>query len=706
VPQTAAPDPLATPLAKAPGVPAALARTLEDAFGYRSVRDLLEHYPRRYLTRGELTDLAHAKKGAEVTLVGTVRNLAKKQPRRNLRILEVRVVDDSGAWVCTWFNQPWHAQKLTVGTVAAFSGKLAWKAGRLGMANPGYEVLREGDDPEGFANEVIPVYPASKEVSSGRLRRAVGALLDRYGEVPDFVPEPLRRAHGLPGRAAALEAIHRPADRKEAGRARDRLVYDELFVLQVGLALRRRAQEAGQHGQPLQADGDLTKRLLASLPFQLTAAQSRTMAEIGADLARSKPMHRLLQGEVGSGKTVVSLWALLCAVQSGMQGAIMAPTEVLADQHGINLRALLEPLGEGGGLFGGPRVEVLTAATTGTARQRILDGVAAGEVDLLVGTHALLSEGVEFRRLGAIVVDEQHRFGVHQRVRLREKGDSPHVLIMTATPIPRTLALTLYGDLDVSTLDELPPGRTPIATHVVADATLRERAYQRVREEVAAGHQAYVVCALKDESDKIEIRSAKAEAERLRAEVFPDLRVGLVYGDMPAREKEATMDRFRAGEVDVLVSTTVIEVGVDVPNATVMLIEDADRFGLSQLHQLRGRVGRGEAPGLCILFADPLTDEGRARMAAIAATNDGFELANEDLRIRGEGTVFDARQSGLSDLKLARLIDDFDWVRRARADAFALVEADPELADPAHRRLRQEVLARLGDGRAEWLARG
>ena len=519
--ETRAPDPLGAPLAKAPGVSPALAKALEEGFGYRTVRDLLEHYPRRYLTRGELTDLAHAKKGAEVTLVGTVRNLAKKQPRRNLRILEVRVVDDSGAWVCTWFNQPWHAQKLTVGTVAAFSGKLAWKAGRLGMANPGYEVLREGDDPEEFANEVIPVYPASKEISSGRLRRAVGALLDRYGDVPDFVPEPLRRAHGLPDRAGALEAIHRPGDRSEASRARDRLVYDELFVLQVGLALRRRAQEAGQHGQPLQNDGDLTKRLLASLPYQLTTAQSRVMAEIGGDLARSKPMHRLLQGEVGSGKTVVALWALLCAVQSGMQGAIMAPTEVLADQHGINLRGLLEPLGEGGGLFGGPRVEVLTAATTGASRQRILDGVAAGEVDLLVGTHALLSEGVEFRRLGAVVVDEQHRFGVHQRVRLREKGDSPHVLIMTATPIPRTLALTLYGDLDVSTLDELPPGRTPIATHVVADATLRERAYQRVREEVAAGHQAYVVCALKDESDKVEVRSAKAEAERLRAEVFP-----------------------------------------------------------------------------------------------------------------------------------------------------------------------------------------
>src|SRR6266487_4593394 len=652
-------DPLTTPLARAPGVGNALASAIEAAFGYRTVRDLLEHCPRRYLTRGDLTDLAHAKAGAEVTLVGTVKGIAKKLPRRNLRILEIRVGDRGGAWVCTWFNQPWHAAKLPVGTMAAFSGRLVWKTGRLTMANPGYEVLREGDDPEGFANEIIPVYPATKDISSGRLRRAAGALLGAFGQVPDFVPEDLRRGHRL------------------------------------------------------QPDGELTKRLVGCLPFQLTGAQSRAIAEIGADLARPKPMHRLLQGDVGSGKTVISLWALLAAVQSGFQGALMAPTEVLADQHFINLRGLLGPLGEGsggdwggGGLFGGPRLAVLTANVTGAARERLLAEVAGGDVDILVGTHALLSEGVSFRRLGAVVVDEQHRFGVHQRVRLREKGDQPHVLIMTATPIPRTLALTLYGDLDVSTLDELPPGRTPVATHVVADAALRERAYQRVREEVAAGHQAYVVCALKDESDKLEVRSAKTEAERLRGEVFPDLRVGLVYGDMPAREKEATMDAFRAGDVDVLVSTTVIEVGVDVPNATVMLVEDADRFGLSQLHQLRGRVGRGRAPGVCILFADPQTEEGRARMAAIASTTDGFALANEDLRIRGEGTVFDARQSGLSDLKLARLVEDFEWVRKARSDAFALVEVDPELGEPEHRQLKQEVLARLGDGRAEWLARG
>ncbi len=668
-------DPLTTPLASAPGVGNALASTIEAAFGYRTVRDLLEHYPRRYLTRGDLTDLAHAKAGADVTLVGTVKGIAKKQPRRNLKILEIRVGDRGGAWVCSWFNQPWHATRLPVGTMAAFSGKLVWKVGRLTMSNPGYEVLREGDDPEGFANEIIPVYPATKEISSGRLRRAIGGLLNTFGKVPDFVPEELRRAHRLRDRANALATIHRPPDMAAVRRARERLVYDELFVLQVGLALRRRAQATQERGHSLQPEGELTKGLLSSLPFRPTRAQARAMAEIGADLARPRPMHR-------------------------------APTEVLADQHFINLRALLAPLGEGGGLFGGPRLAVLTAAVTGAARERLLAEIASGEVDIVVGTHALLSEGVNFHRLGAVVVDEQHRFGVHQRVRLREKGDQPHVLIMTATPIPRTLALTLYGDLDVSTLDELPPGRTPVATHVVADAALRERAYQRVREEVAAGHQAYVVCALKDESDKLEVRSAKTEAERLRGEVFPDLRVGLVYGDMPARQKEATMDAFRAGDVDVLVSTTVVEVGVDVPNATVMLVEDADRFGLSQLHQLRGRVGRGRAPGICILFADPQTEEGRARMAAITSTTDGFELANEDLRIRGEGTVFDARQSGLSDLKLARLVEDFEWVRKARSDAFALVEADPELAEPEHGQLKQEVLARLGDGRAEWLARG
>jgi ATP-dependent DNA helicase RecG len=699
-------DPLTTPLARAPGVGNSLAQTIEAAFGYHTVRDLLEHYPRRYLARGDLTDLAHAKAGAEVTLVGTVKGIAKKQPRRNLKILEIRVGDRGGAWVCTWFNQPWHAAKLPVGTMAAFSGKLVWKVGRLTMSNPGYEVLREGDDPEGFANEIIPVYPATKDISSGRLRRVIGGLLNAFGEVPDFVPEELRHTHRLRGRAHALSAIHRPPDMPSVSRARERLVYDELFVLQVGLALRRRAQASQERGHSLQPDGELTKGLLSSLPFRPTRAQARAMAEIGADLARPRPMHRLLQGDVGSGKTVVSLFALLAAVQSGFQGAIMAPTEVLADQHFINLRALLGPLGEGGGLFGGPRVAVLTAAVTGSARERLLAEIASGEVGIVVGTHALLSEGVSFQRLGAVVVDEQHRFGVHQRVRLREKGDQPHVLIMTATPIPRTLALTLYGDLDVSTLDELPPGRTPVATHVVADPVLRERAYQRVREEAAAGHQAYVVCALKDESDKLEVRSAKAEAERLRGEVFPDLRVGLVYGDVAAREKEATMDAFRAGDVDVLVSTTVIEVGVDVQNATVMLVEDADRFGLSQLHQLRGRVGRGHAPGVCILFADPQTEEGRARMAAIASTTDGFELANEDLRIRGEGTVFDARQSGLSDLKLARLVGDFEWVRKARSDAFALVEADPDLSEPEHRQLKQEVLARLGDGRAEWLARG
>jgi ATP-dependent DNA helicase RecG len=1040
------------PLTQVPAIRPALARAVDDAFGYLTVRDLLEHYPRRYVTRGGLTDLAHAKKGALITVVGEVKGQARKQPRRNLRILEVRVSDGYGVVACTWFNQPWHADKLPKGTLVAVSGVLQWRAGRLTMSNPEYEVLSEVGDVEGFADTVIPVYPATRDVSSGRLRRAIGELLERVGGPEEFLPARLGRERGLISRAEALRWIHRPPDQAATEAARRRLVYDELFVLQVALALKRRATSGSERGTPLDVDGPLTKTLLERLPFRPTGAQRRVIAEIGADLARPRPMHRLLQGDVGSGKaqpllslvltptgfrrmgdirvgddvisptgevttvtgvfpqgerdvwrvvfsdgavvecddehlwavntssrrwrglppkvlplreirhaltekngasrwhvemagaadldggedrpldpyllglllgdggwkysrcvftsadrelveavrdlmpdgclirrsadrpydyfitgvrrgvnplaamlrrlklsghgsgtkfvpraylnapikarhallqglldtdgtlnptqgdnvsflsasqqlasdvqwlveslggtawiravnkaggsyfyvsvrlpneyppfrlkrkadlvkprtkyqhfarairaveyvgrrpvqcisvshpnqlyitdqfipthnTVVSLWALLAAVQSGAQGAIMAPTEVLADQHFLNLRGLLEQtLSDGGpgagGLFGGPRIEVLTAAVTGAARTRVLAEVAAGEVDILVGTHALLGEGVRFARLGMVVVDEQHRFGVHQRVKLREKGDSPHVLIMTATPIPRTLALTLYGDLDVSVLDELPPGRTPVVTHVVAEARLRERAYERIREEVRQGHQAYVVCALKDESDKLEVRSAKAEAERLRGQVFPDLRVGLVYGDMAARDKEAAMDAFRAGETDVLVSTSVIEVGVDVPNATVMLIEDADRFGLSQLHQLRGRVGRGAAPGLCILFADPATEEGRRRMQAIASSTDGFRLADEDLRIRGEGTVFDARQSGVSDLKIARLVEDVEQLIAARTDAFALVEEDPTLRVPAHAPLRAEVRARLGDGRADWLSWG
>ena len=704
---------LGQPLADVSGLRPSLVKGVDEAFGYRTVRDLLEHYPFRYVTRGGLTDLAHAKKGAEITVVGEVRGVAKKQPRRNLSILEVRVSDGHGVVNCTWFNQPWHAQKLPKGSLVAVSGKLQWRVGRLIMANPAYEVLTEVEDAVTFAEGIIPVYPATKDISSGKLRKAVGTLLDQLSPLPEFVPAEALRKHDLVSRDEAIRSIHRPAELDDTTQARRRLVYDELFVLQTGLALRRKAQVERQRGTPLEVGGPLTAELLEKVPFQPTGAQHRVIREIAADLAGTRPMHRLLQGDVGSGKTLVSLWALLAAVQSGLQGALMAPTEVLADQHFLNLAKLLETLGGGtgggqgaGGLFGGPRIEVLTASVTGAARARLLAAVAAGEVDLLVGTHALLSEGVDFNRLGVIVVDEQHRFGVHQRVQLREKGDSPHVLIMTATPIPRTLALTIYGDLDVSILDEMPPGRTPVSTHVVADPALRGRAYQRIREEAAKGHQAYVVCALKDESDKLEVRSAKAEAERLRGEVFPDLKVGLVYGDMPAREKEATMAAFRDGQIDVLVSTTVIEVGVDVANATVMLVEDADRFGLSQLHQLRGRVGRGKAPGLCILFADPATEEGRARMRAIAETTDGFRLADEDLRIRGEGTVFDARQSGLSDLKIARLVEDVEWVPKARTDAFAVVDEDPELRASANAPLRGELTARFAEGQAAWLSRG
>lgn len=699
-------SPLDRSLSQCSGLSARFVEQVHRAFGYHTVRHLLEHYPRRWLQRGQLGESAHAAVGTTVTVVAQVRELTRRQPRRNLRLLEVTVADGSGSLVCTWFNQDWRARQLPVGTVAAFSGELKERMGRRTLTNPEYEVLRDGDDPAEFADALTPQYAASKEVSSPQLRRAIATVLGGLATIPDPVPGVLVARRKLVGRDRAIRGIHGHGDGDERAASRSRLVYDELLVLQLGLALRRQALAAKAVSPALVTQGRLTDALFATLPYRPTAAQRRVMTEIGAELSRTSPMHRLLQGDVGSGKTLVALWALLCAVQSGYQGALMAPTEVLADQHAESLRALLAPLGEGGGLLGGPRLEVLTASVSPAARQRVLASLAAGEIDLLVSTHAVLTPDVHFARLGAVVVDEQHRFGVEQRAALRAKGQAPHMLIMTATPIPRTLALTVYGDLETSQLDELPPGRQPVATHVVATERLRERAYARVREEVALGRQAYVVCALKDESDTLEVRSAKVEAERLRAEVFPDLRVGLVYGDMAGREKQAVMSAFRAGDVDVLVATTVIEVGVDVPNATVILIEDADRFGLSQLHQLRGRVGRGGAPGLCILFADPATDEGIQRMAAISGTTDGFALAEEDLRIRGGGTLLDARQSGMSDLKLTDLLGDISWIQAAQHDARGLVESDPGLQRPEHAALREELALRLGADGAERLARG
>jgi ATP-dependent DNA helicase RecG len=549
-------------------------------------------------------------------------------------------------------------------------------------------------------------------MSATWLRTMLHKAFERVGHLDDPLPARVRAERNLIGRDLAYRLMHFPDAPEQVPDARRRLVFEELFTLEVGLALRKRHVEQDVRGIVHKPDHALLDRFANSLPFALTAAQQRAMAEIAADMAKPRPMHRLLQGEVGSGKTLVAVHAALVAVGSGTQAAIMAPTEVLAEQHARRIRQLVEPLDID--------VALLTSAVPAAQRRDTVMRLASGEIGIACGTHALISEDVAFNRLGLAVIDEQHRFGLRQRIMLRSKGEDPDVLIMTATPIPRTLALTLYGDLDVSVLDELPAGRQPIKTVVVggggaqrdpqrgarrSDERDRMRAYDIVRSEVARGRRAYVICALVDESDTLQATAAVAEAERLRTEVLPDLAVGLLHGQMRPAEKDRVMDAFRRGEIAVLISTTVVEVGVDVPEATVMLIENAERFGLSQLHQLRGRIGRGEHGSWCILFADTKTDDARARIEAIASITDGFALAEEDLRIRGEGTIFGTRQAGMPDLKLARLVEDFPVVVEAREAAFALVDADPKLASAEHAALREEVTRRFADV-VDWLFHG
>ncbi len=528
----------------------------------------------------------------------------------------------------------------------------------------------------------------------------------------------------------AVRDIHFPESEETRAAAVERLKFDELFVLELGVAYRKHRIERGQVGVAHDLDRDLARRFLAGLPFEPTSAQRRATLEIERDMATPRPMNRLLQGDVGSGKTVVALYAALVGIQSGHQAAIMAPTEVLAGQHLRTVAGLLGPVGgrdllsarrspanpqgqpsllEPGNEEAAPGEAAavtfagLSASVTGRDRARVLDGIASGDVDLVVGTHALVQEGVEFRDLSLAVIDEQHRFGVHQRLTLKEKGAHPDVLIMTATPIPRTLALTYYGDLDVSTLDEMPAGRPSVTTRVARTGAERSAAYRMIREHVVAGRQAFVVCAAIDESNRLEVRAAEKEAERLQHEVFPNLRIALLHGRMRPVEKDSVMEGFRAGDADILISTTVVEVGVDVPNATVMLVENAERFGLAQLHQLRGRIGRGEHASACILFDEsaPDNEEARARLAAMERTTDGFALADEDLKLRGEGTLFDIRQSGMPDLKLAKLSEDVDLVRRARRRAFDLIDEDPELED--HPRLLALLRHAFSGDAIEWL---
>jgi ATP-dependent DNA helicase RecG len=697
--------------------------------GIRTVADLLRHYPRRYIDRSAVERIGDLRIGEPATVIARVQKTVKRLTRRRQSMVTVTLADGSGTLDMTFFNQPWAAGIYKEGLELAVSGTVTRFRGRLQMANQEAEILG-GDERElVHTGRITPVHRASDGIATRTIRELVFLALERLPSIPDPIPRGMIEPEGLEDLDTALRRVHFPEDAEQLARAIERLKFDELFTLELGVALRKHRLESERTGIGHRADGELTDRLLATLPFEPTKAQTRAIEEVGAAMAAARPMNVLLQGDVGSGKTLVAVSACLVAIQSGHQAAFMAPTEVLATQHARSVAALLGGLGALDVLERGSRgapaphgqsslleelavarsdddpvtYALLTAAVTGKDRARILAGIADGGVDLVIGTHALVQEAVSFADLSLAVVDEQHRFGLHQRMALKGKGEGDiDVVIMTATPIPRTLALTYYGDLDVVVLDEMPKGRQPIGTAAARSDGERAAAYDLVRREVREGRQAFVVCAAIDEGNRSQVRAAEAEAERLATAIFPDLRVELLHGRMRPKDKDRVMDDFRTGRSDVLISTTVIEVGVDVPNATVMLVENAERFGLAQLHQLRGRIGRGAHDSYCVLFdeSDEANQDARARIEAMTRTTDGFELADEDLKLRGEGTLFDTKQSGMPDLKLARLAEDLDLVKRARTRAFELIGEDPELED--HPALLVELRERFEDSIA-WL---
>jgi ATP-dependent DNA helicase RecG len=658
-----------------PGVGPALEKRLAK-LGLRRVRDVLEHRPRRYEAPVAERRIADLLGGEEVAIAGTVRSVSVRRPRRRLSIVQAVVADDSDRVRAIWFNQLWLADKLAPGTRVRLRGQL--KRGEFHVRS--YDL-----DGVSATADFAPVYPASEEVNVKRLRTLGEAALERARDVVDPLPAELKERAGLPLKADALWALHRPGSLDEAERGRRRLAFDELLVLQLGL-LRRGREREDLTATALDSPGDLVSRYRDVLPFTLTPDQERAIAEIDADLVRPRPMERLLQGDVGSGKTVVALYALLRAVESGHQGALMAPTETLAEQHVLTLEPWCEALGV--------RLVLLTSSLPAREHAAARRAIAAGDAQIAVGTHALIQEELAFADLAVAVVDEQHRFGVEQR-RAISGERAPHVLHMTATPIPRTLALTVYGDLAVSEIAKPPAGRKPIVTRWIPEERASE-AYRRLRRLLDEGRQAYVVCPLIEESETSRARAAEAEAERLRRAELRGYRVGCLHGRLRAGERRDLMRRFQAGELDVLVSTTVIEVGVDVPNATVMIVQEADRFGLAQLHQLRGRVGRGAEQSYALLVSrakEELTDGARARLEALGETGDGFELAEVDLEIRGEGQLLGTRQSGLSDLRFTRLRADRRVLEAARREAEQLVDYDGPLNDEVERLFADREIA-------------
>jgi len=649
--------------------------------GIHTVEDLLYHFPRRYEDRSRLKKVHQLNHGEVETAQGAVVGTQEMRPRRGLTITKVAIHDGTGVFYAVWFNQPYLKKQFHQGRQLVVTGKVERRFGAVQLMVSDYEPV-DGADPT-HTGRIVPIYPTTGSLNGRTLRGIVKKALDQYAErLPEFLPEGLLRKYSLPSIGEALGNIHFPREEEDIERARRRFVFEEFFLLQLGLARMKKGQGEETAGIAHQPDGELCQKFLASLPFKLTDAQQKVLADIRKDMEAPKPMNRLIQGDVGSGKTMVAAVALLKTVASGYQGALMAPTEILAEQHYLGLRPLFEALGF--------RVELLTGSMSRKEKDLLLDDIQAGLVHIVIGTHALIQEGVEFKALGLAVTDEQHRFGVRQRAQLQQKGYNPDVLVMTATPIPRTLAMTLYGDLDLSVIDQLPPGRKPVKTYWVRGQA-RSQVYRLMQEKIEEGRQVYIICPLVEESEKVDLASATELAQELRHKVFPQYRVGLLHGRMKNEEKDEVMSAFRDGTIHILVSTTVVEVGVNVPNATVMVIKDAERFGLAQLHQLRGRVGRGEHQSYCMLMADPGTAEGRARMEIMQSTSDGFVIAEEDLKLRGPGEFFGTRQSGLPDLKIANILRDAEALEAAREEAFALIQEDPGLEKPEHRLLKEKL---------------
>ena len=700
-------SPLGDPVTVVKGISETLAKKFHK-LGVKTVRDLLYLFPNRHLDYSQKKHISQLVAGEEQTIVAHVWEARVTMPGGR-RSTEATLGDETGNVRAVWFNNPYLAKTLAVNSRVVISGRVSIFHGRPVFESPEWEFAEEEDLTH--TGRLVPLYPLTAGLHPRQVRRLMKQFLDRWiPQVTDFLPPELLLRDGLLELPEAISQAHYPVNAERKDRARVRLAFDELFLLQLGVIKKKRDWQQSQPGHPFNTRVPLPDTFLRSLPFKLTSAQRRVLDEILADLQKSLPMSRLLQGDVGSGKTVVATAALLVAAANGYQGAFMAPTEILAEQHFQSISEMLSRLAEKSGegpiyRFSGLLPHPLTLALlVGDAKQfrkqELHRQILEGDVDIAIGTHALIQKGVEFRRLGLAVVDEQHRFGVEQRSALRQKGFNPHMLVMTATPIPRTLALTLYGDLDLSVIDELPPGRQMIKTKWLEPAKV-DSAYNFIRRQVAEGHQAFIICPLIEESEAVQARAAVTEYERLSRAVFSDLRLGLLHGQMPAAEKDEVMRRFRSGELNIMVSTPVVEVGIDVPNATVMMVESADRFGLAQLHQFRGRVGRGPAQSYCILLAENPSLVGQQRLDIIESTQNGFTLAEADLNMRGPGEFFGTRQSGLPDLRMARLTD-VALLELARREALSLFAQDPDLKAAKHRLLAQEMARVWKEAMTEW----